>query len=52
MILFAKGRSSTRIQEDLYLSRGTVTTHLRHIYTKCNLHNRQDLLDAIEAFKG
>ena len=36
----------------LVLSENTVKTHLRHIYTKCNLHNRQDLLDAIEAFKG
>ena len=28
---FREARSGTRIQEELYLSRGTVTTHLRHI---------------------
>lgn len=49
MILFAKGRSSTRIQEELYLSRGTVTTHLRHIYQKLDVHSKQELLDVIEA---
>ena len=48
MILFAKGRSSTRIQEDLYLSRGTVTTHLRHIYQKMDVHSKQEFLDVIE----
>ena len=48
MILFAKGRSSTRIQEDLYLSRGTVTTHLRHIYQKMDVHGKQEFLDVIE----
>ena len=50
--LFAEGRSAPYIAEMLVLSENTVKTHLRHIYTKCNLHNRQDLLDAIEAFKG
>ncbi|MDR0515203.1 MAG: LuxR C-terminal-related transcriptional regulator [Coriobacteriaceae bacterium] len=50
-ILFAKGRSSTRIQEDLFLSRGTVTTHLRHIYQKLGVHDRQELLDLIEGRK-
>lgn len=50
--LFAGGRSAPYIAEMLVLSENTVKTHLRHIYTKCNLHNRQDLLDAIEAFKG
>ena len=48
MILFAKGRSSTRIQEELYLSRGTVTTHLRHIYQKMDVHGKQEFLDVIE----
>lgn len=48
MVLFAKGRSSARIQEDLVLSRGTVTTHLRHIYQKMGVHNKQDFLDLIE----
>lgn len=48
MILFAKGRSTPRIQEELFISRGTVTTHLRHIYQKLNIHDKQQLLDLIE----
>lgn len=48
MILFAKGRSSSRIQEELYISRGTCTTHLRHIYQKLDVHNKQEFLDIIE----
>ncbi|OUO92146.1 helix-turn-helix transcriptional regulator [Gordonibacter sp. An230] len=52
MVLFAKGRSSTRIQEELYLSRGTVTTHLRHIYQKMDVHSKQEFLDVIEGRQG
>jgi DNA-binding CsgD family transcriptional regulator len=48
MILFAKGRSSARIQEELYISRGTATTHLRHIYLKMEVHDKQEFLDLIE----
>lgn len=48
MILFAKGRSSPRIQEELFISRGTCTTHLRHIYQKLGIHDKQELLDLIE----
>jgi DNA-binding CsgD family transcriptional regulator len=48
MILFAKGRSTPHIQEDLFISRGTVTTHLRHIYQKLAIHDKQQLLDLIE----
>lgn len=49
LILFAKGRSAVRIQEELVISRGTVTTHLQHIYRKADVHSKQELLDAIEA---
>ena len=48
LILFAKGRSAARIQEELVISRGTVTTHLQHIYRKVDVHSKQELLDAIE----
>ena len=49
LILFAKGRSAARIQQDLVISRGTVTTHLQHIYRKTDVHSKQELLDLIEA---
>jgi DNA-binding CsgD family transcriptional regulator len=48
MILFAKGRSAARIQQDLFISRGTCTTHLRHIYQKLGVHDKQEFLDIIE----
>lgn len=48
MISYAKGRSYARLQEELNASRGTVTTHLRHIYQKLDIHSKQELLDLIE----
>ena len=46
--LFARGRSSSRIADDLYVSSGTVSTHLRNIYRKLDVHSRQELLDLVE----
>jgi DNA-binding CsgD family transcriptional regulator len=51
MTLFAKGRTSARIQEELVLSRGTVTSHLQHVYQKVGVHSKQELLDVIEGAK-
>lgn len=48
MVLYAKGRSYARIQEELHMSRGTVTTHLRHVYQKLDVHDKQGFLDLIE----
>lgn len=45
---FARGRSSSRIADDLYLSTSTVTTYLRSIYRKLDVHSRQELLDLFE----
>ncbi len=46
--LFVRGRSTARIAEDLYISSGTVATHLRSIYRKAGVHGRQELLDLID----
>lgn len=46
--LLIKGRTIARIQEELFISQGTVSTHIRHIYQKTGVHNRQALLDLIE----
>ncbi len=51
LLLFARGRTAARIQEELYLSRGTVTTHLQHIYQKAGVHSRQELLDRLEEMR-
>lgn len=49
--LVAQGRSNTRIQEELFISSGTVSTHINHIYRKCGVSNKQELLDIIEEFQ-
>ena len=33
-----------RIQETLHVSANTAKTHIRHIYQKLDVHNRQDLI--------
>jgi DNA-binding CsgD family transcriptional regulator len=48
MRLMVKGRSIARIQDELYMSKGTVNTHLHHIYQKLNIPTRQELLDLVE----
>ena len=46
--LVIKGRTIARIQEELHISQGTVSTHTRHIYQKTQVVNRQGLLDLID----
>ena len=46
--LVIKGRTIARIQEELHISQGTVSTHTRHIYQKTQAINRQGLLDLID----
>ncbi len=46
--LVIKGRTIARIQEELHISQGTVSTHTRHIYQKTQVMNRQGLLDLID----
>ncbi len=47
--LVLRGRTIARIQEELHISQGTVSTHIRHIYQKTGVHNRQELLDMMES---
>ncbi|RNL47182.1 LuxR family transcriptional regulator [Paraeggerthella hongkongensis] len=46
-ILLAQGRTRSFIQEELVLSGSTVKTHVTHIYTKMNVHDRQEMIDLI-----
>jgi DNA-binding CsgD family transcriptional regulator len=48
LIEFAQGRSAIYISKILSISEYTVKSHLRRIYAKANVHNRQELLDLIE----
>ncbi len=46
--LIIKGRTIARMQEELFISQGTVSTHTRHIYQKIGVRNRQALLDLVD----
>lgn len=43
--LFAQGRSANWIADHFVISKNTVRSHLRNIYTKLDVHTRQELLD-------
>ena len=51
MRLLARGRTSPFIQEELVLSRNTVKTHVRHNYTKLDIHSHQELISKVEQRK-
>lgn len=44
LALLLDGRSVPYIQETLHVSANTAKTHIRHIYQKTDVHNRQDLI--------
>lgn len=48
LLLLARGRNLPYISEALFISKNTVRTHLKNIYQKLNVHDRQELLDLIE----
>ena len=47
MELIARGNSMASIAERLVISENTVRTHAKHIYTKLDIHKRQELLDML-----
>ena len=47
--LFAQGRSANWIADNLTISKNTVRSHLRAIYTKLDVHTRQELLDFLRS---
>ena len=48
LLLFAKGRSAARVEQELYISRGTVNTYSHRIYQKLGIHSRQELFDMVD----
>lgn len=52
LALLARGRSLPYIQEELGIAVGTAQAHVRHIYDKLGVHNRQQLLDMVEDNRG
>lgn len=49
--LWASGYGSKAIQDKLAVSPSTVKTHLRHIYEKCDVHSRADILELLDTVK-
>ncbi len=49
LFLLAKGWNAAAIQEHLFISSGTVNTHMRHIYRKINVHSQQELISVIDS---
>lgn len=47
-VLYCQGRSTPYIGDELFISETTVKTHIRHIYAKLDVHNKQDLLSAAD----
>jgi DNA-binding CsgD family transcriptional regulator len=47
--LWATGHGSKYIQENLVISPATVKTHVRHIYEKCDVHSRAEIIALLEA---
>ncbi|MEC4175396.1 helix-turn-helix transcriptional regulator [Adlercreutzia sp. R7] len=43
--MLLQGRSRPYIRDTLYVSISTVDTHVRHIYAKVGVHNKQELID-------
>lgn len=50
--LYVKGRNLPYICDELVISRSTTQTHTKHIYSKLNVSNRQELLDLYEMAFG
>ena len=46
-LLLAQGRSRPYIAQALYLSENTVRTHAKNIYTKLDVHTKQELIDLL-----
>ncbi len=50
--LLARGRSTAYIQNQLFISSGTVCSHRDRIYRKLDVHSKQELLDLIDEQLG
>ena len=48
LTLLALGRSRSHIKSELFLSLGTVNTHVTHIYAKLGVHGKDELLAYFE----
>lgn len=49
--LIVAGRDVPYIERELVLAKSTVKTHVKHIYAKCDVNSKQDLIDLVQAFE-
>lgn len=49
MVLLAKGNNLSYIQETLFISKSTASTHRQHIYRKIGIHSQQELIDLVQS---
>lgn len=47
--LIVRGRDVAHMAETLYVSENTVRSHCKNLYRKLGVHNRQQVLDLLEA---
>lgn len=50
MVLYSQGYTRKRIEQELFMSEGTVNSHLRNIYASLDVHSKQELIDLIEGY--
>lgn len=48
----AQGRTQPYIRDALMVSRNTISTHVKHIYSKMEIHSKQELIDIVESFRS
>ena len=47
----SQGRSKAYIADMLFISENTVRAHVKRIYAKLDVHNRQELLDRLGPYR-
>lgn len=48
LIYLAEGQTRTDIEKRVFLSSNTVKTHMRHIYSKLDLHSQEELIEKVK----
>ena len=42
--LIASGKTNQQIERELFIASGTLKAHIQHIYVKCGVHSRKELI--------
>lgn len=48
LVLLAQDKSIADVEEELFVSNGTVKSHIRHIYAKLDVHARKEIVDMVQ----